>query len=336
MKYAKWISILMAVMACAWSVSHAQLDYERLEFEGRPYLAYFPDEPPVALVFVFHGSTGSADFIQRDGNIAIMEAMAKSGYAMVSPQSLERHDPESGVLGKWKHDYPGKKANPDLTYLFDFYDMLVEEGKVDAETPIFTHGMSNGGGMSSFFGLAAAAKGLPVIAIANYMGPIPQGAGAFVEKDGGPIPPLFLVIAGNDGLVKPEWQYLGVEWLRERGGLVEVHEIPERPLSVEALIARGTSPEEAARMMEVLMAEGIIDSEGKRLLNAGGTIGRKENPTLLKAFDKGDFSREAKQAVKQVWSVHQMRDDLAADQMAFFGSARLGAYKTVQPGSTIE
>lgn len=330
MKGGSIFTAFIAVLFCCCGVSAAQPDFEVREFEGRPYLAYFPEEAPEALVFIFHGSTGNAQFAARDGNKAIVEAMARSGYAMVSPQSLDRHDPEKGVLGKWRHTHPETAANPDLDYLFALYRRLIEEGRIEAETPVFTHGMSNGGGMASFFGIAAAAAGLPVTGIANYMGPVPQPSAKYIET-GGPIPPLFFVIAGNDGLVDPAHQRLAVNWLRARGGYVEVHEIPERPLSVEALIARGVAPKEASLMMEVLVSAGIIDAKGHRLLNAEGTIGRKENEVLLKALAREDFSKAAKQALKQVWAVHQMRDDLAADQMTFYGAARLGAYPTVQP-----
>jgi dienelactone hydrolase len=303
-----------------------QPSFEEREHLGRPYLAYFPEGEPRGLVWVFHGRGGSERFAVREGNADIMNALAQSGYALVSPQSTQRNDRRTGLFAGWSHERPGPGvSNPDLESLFELYEALIHEGRFTRSTPVFTHGMSNGGGMASFYGLAAAAAGHPVRAIANYMGPLPAGVAAYVEAGVVP-PPLFLVIAGNDGLVIEANQRAAAEWLKARGGLVEIQYLRERPLTPEALIGHGAPADEAEAMVAALIEAGIIDAAGRRLLGAGRNIGREDTRALETALASASASDVAITAFHRAWAVHQMRDDLVADQLAFFGAARSGAY----------
>ena len=326
------MNVLKAAIAAIWfaagctQVFADDPVFQSYEFAGRPYLASFPDGDPRGLVWMFHGRGGNEAFAARAGNTAIVAALVEANYAIVSPQSTQRNEGRGNDRAGWLHDYPESgETNPDLERLFALYRSLIDDGRITARTPVFTHGMSNGGGMAVFFGIASAANGHPVAAIADYMGPLPAASVHYVNA-GAPVPPIFLVIAGNDALVDGDNQRMAARWLQERGGHLEVHEIPERPLSVEALVAQGISNAEAERLIAAFGEHGFIDSAGRRLIAAGRPVGRREDSRIRHVLDEAGLDRDVLLAVRRVWAVHQMRDDMAAEQLAFFGAARSGAF----------
>ena len=111
------------------------------EFQGRPVLKAIPKNPR-GLVFLFHGSGGTVRFAQRNETTAAFKPLAGLGYGWAASQSAQREPPT-----RWLNTDANVTSNPDLAYMLSFYRNLVETGQISKETPIFTLGMSNGGGL---------------------------------------------------------------------------------------------------------------------------------------------------------------------------------------------
>ncbi len=312
--------VLLLVVAPVASLASEDDLFQSYTHNDRPYLAYFPEGEARGLVFAFHGRGGSQRYVINPGTILISETLAKAGYAIVSPQStLRGRDGEMGA--GWDTLQSDVKKNPDLQRMYALYDDLVERDLVSVETPVFTMGMSNGGGMSVFFGIAAAHRGIPVAAIANYMGSLPASGQDFIN-DGGPIPPMFTVIAENDGLVSGDNQLAALEFVEGRGVKVETYIGRERPVTVEGLIGAGATVEGAISLTKTLLKADMIDERGTRLYKPGEVIGREDGPTLRGVGRKAKIDRATNLAWTKLWAMHYMRDDYLPQQLAFFGEAR--------------
>lgn len=314
------LSILLGALLALPAAAGPQ--FEAREHQDRPYLIALPDTEPRGLVFAFHGRGGNEGFATRATAAGVMQLLSEAGYVIVSPQSTAQGRRRGAPGAGWNHSDTDIAANPDLARLFDLYDRLVADAVVTPQTPVFTMGMSNGGGMAVFFGLAAQARGLPVIGIANYMGPFPAKAAEFMA-DQHDYPAMFAVIAENDGLVSGENQKAAISHVRGEGGYVELHLVREDLVTVDALVAQGAPVQEAGRLVAGLQTGGIIDDRGVRLYRPGEVIGREDAEAFQSAVDMSAYDRQTRSALLRVLAGHQMRDDYAHEQLAFFGRARI-------------
>jgi len=309
------LSLALFLALCLGSYpdrARSEVTFEPSEFRDRAILTAVPDEPR-ALVFVFHGTGGSSRFIDRPQTRAVVDRLYRAGYALVSADSKDR-----GPRNKWKIKDAGAKSNIDIRDMLALREHLVETTGIEAATPVFTMGMSNGGAFCSLFGYVASANGVPVAAIANYMGPIPAAARALFDS-GVPFPPLFIVAAENDGLVSLQTIRKGVGILEKGGTKIELHVVKEQPLTRNNLLDTGLIEESNAdRLMDFLHRGGYIDPNGSRLYKADAPLTRTDLEALLKPALEAGFQRGDLNAVLVVWGAHQMRSDFAEQQFSFF------------------
>lgn len=131
---------------------------------GRPTLRYLPPHPK-GVVYFFHGSGGSERFAARLHSQRLLAALVAAGYGYVSPPSLDRD------AKRWNLASADPASNPDVAWVLSLHRTLIARGEITSVTPVFATGMSNGGGFANLFAAAAKAQGLPVAAVADYMGP---------------------------------------------------------------------------------------------------------------------------------------------------------------------
>ncbi|MCP5431966.1 MAG: dienelactone hydrolase family protein [Alphaproteobacteria bacterium] len=302
------ILAFLAVLPAARAADAVVL--EETSFEGFPVLGAYPKDP-VGLVFLFHGSGGSADFARRDETQAVLSTLVGAGYAVVSTSSTQRSNPK-----RWRLDTLDPGANEDLGRIGRLYASLLSEGRAGAATPVFAMGMSNGGGFTVLFGRAAQEMGLPIRAIADYEGPIVRPVVEAIEA-GKAMVPIFLVLAENDPLVNPKTQLAIAQALVERGLTLEIHIARERPVAVADFAAIPEVSEAQAReIFDTLVKRGVIDKDGKRRMElAAGREGLAAVDAATKGLPKDTDVRDA---LLLAFASHKMRPDYAEAQLAFF------------------
>lgn len=289
-----------------------EIPYAEEAIGGRPVMRFIPKNPR-GVVYLFHGTGGSENYAsRRETRCAIAPLLAK-GYGFVASQS-GRAPPV-----RWLMD---PAASPDVDHMLAIHRELVRRGEITAATPVFTLGMSNGGGFATVFGLAARAAGLPVTAIADYMGPLAPAALALVPRPAD-LPPLFVVVAEKDGLVEARRVAETAERLKAEGATVELHVARPRPFTASDLVGvDGMAPAAAEAAVAALKAAGIIDAGGMQAaLLDRPVLDRQAQADLAAMAPPGTGGREGQGALLIAFAGHQMRSDYADENARFFEAA---------------
>jgi dienelactone hydrolase len=284
---------------------------------GRPTLRYLPPQPK-GLVYVFHGSGGSETFATRVHTQRVLSHLIAAGYGYISAPSLERQPPR-----RWNNGPIDPAANPDASYLLSLRQTLIERGEMTAKTPIFTMGMSAGGAFSNVFAAAAKAQGLPVIAVADYMGPFPAPMRAAVG-DPHKYPPTLVILSRNDGLVNADQTAAVAAELDKGGASIEVHVNSEHRVCPQtfALIPGMTPADRETLVKKTLVEAGLIDAEGERtIFKDHPTITHDDIAALQSKLAQIPQGRLISDELLIAWAGHQMRSDFATRQVAFFDKA---------------
>ncbi|MCB1845133.1 MAG: hypothetical protein KDI09_19360 [Halioglobus sp.] len=232
-----------------------QTEYDDWQFEGFQVYSHVPDSPR-GLVYFFHGSLGSADFVTKVETVDLINDLIAAGYAFVATESTDRSENK-----RWALADPSLVSNPDLARLARLQAYLVDNTAVTGTTPIFGVGMSNGARMVSLFGQSFADAGYPVTAVAPFMAPVD----ATVRASGGLRLPAFFVLAENDSLVPNDLIELDVAMTQANGVAAELWVKHEEPLK-DWRFTRVPSidAEEAALIVDLLVQSGAWNAEGER------------------------------------------------------------------------
>jgi hypothetical protein len=224
-------------------------------FEGHTTYSYIPARP-VGLVYVFHGSGGSADFALKVDTVDVLNTLTARGYAFLSTDSTER----TGAK-QWDVDHARTAANADLPRLERLQNSLVATTAVDATTPLFGIGMSNGSTFVSVWAEALRHDGYPVRAVAKYMAGVP----AVVKNNGGVTVATQMVVAVNDTTTSPAKERADLAAIQASGvdGRLD-QEIERAVISARYLRIPGISPSTADAIVTSIKDSGVIDASGKR------------------------------------------------------------------------
>jgi len=285
--------------------------------DGRPTIRFVPPHPK-GIVYLFHGSGGSEAFATRVHTQRVLSALIADGYGYAAAPSLDR----TKVL-RWDVSSIDPAVNPDVAYMLALHKDLIARGEISATTPVFTMGMSNGGAFAHLYGVAARAQGLPVVAIASYMGPWP-GALKDAVPDPHKLPPTFLILSHNDGLVSTERTAQVEADLVKRGARIEMHVNPEHSVCPATLmLVPGLSPADRQTWIaKTLPAAGVIDAKGVRAVYLDKpVIDRDAMADLYKRMPEGRDGRLVADELIIAWAGHQMRSEYAAQQVKFFDQA---------------
>lgn len=269
---------------------------------------------PVAIVYLFHGSGGSEAFASRLHTRRVIEKLSARGYGFAAAASGDREPPAQWDLRSVE---PGQ--NPDVAYLLDLHQALTDRGEIERGLPVFTMGMSNGGGFANLFAVAARTRGLTVKGVADYMGPIPAPAREQALQAGG-FPPLFLVLGENDGLVSADTVGALADRLKAAGAQVERHLMREQLVTADTFRdVPGLGPDGRSALVKALAANGVLDAGGRRLVfRDRARLGRAEMAELAQRMPQGPAARDVLNELLIAWAGHQMRSDLADQQARFF------------------
>jgi dienelactone hydrolase len=226
-------------------------------FEGYPVISYVPQNP-TGIVFLFHGTNGSAAIATKLETIDMLNHLVARGYGFVSTDSTNR------TTKQWDNASLSLSTNPDLARLSRLYASLVAVGKITDQTPIYAIGMSEGAGFASVFAQAFENAGYPVAAIAPSHGGIP----AAVRNAGGLTIPALFALGTNDPIVNNARVVIQVAEVAESGVPTALYIEPETRLRpVRYLRVPGIDSTTANAIFSAAVNAGLYDSSGHRLVS---------------------------------------------------------------------
>ena len=279
---------------------------ETSQFQGFTVVHSLPQNP-LGLVYVFHGSGGSAEFINQIETIDLLNALQDAGYGWVATESTQRSADK-----RW--DVRPLATNPDLARLLALHQELIDTTGVTDSTPVFALGMSNGAAFAATFAnYLAANTTIPIRAVAMYEAAIPNPV-----FENGVTVPIFSVRAENDAIADNLRLQDQLISLCKRGNL-PTHNLLAREQPIDPrrfLRIPEIDPSEAQVAFESLITAGFIDEMGNRILSANKAVAQAAQFTV-----PGLSSAELRALQDQVlvaWAMHQMRADFSAQNVAFF------------------
>jgi hypothetical protein len=232
------------------------VQFQHTTFEGLPVISYVPEHPR-GIVYVFHGTGGSASFAEKIETTDALNRLIVRGYGFVSTSSTERTGNK-----RWNAADPSLTTNPDLARLARLQAHLVATTPVEANTPIVGIGMSNGARFVTLWGQSWKDAGYPVKAIwASH--------GRTAEPYSGPgqlkVPVVFTTSA-NDFTSAPGGVAASFVAAHNHGTPSEFYMSQERKLNtVQYERIPGIDPEKSKQIYFSLVASGVWDGQGNRV-----------------------------------------------------------------------
>ncbi|MFK7991693.1 MAG: hypothetical protein AB8I08_37095 [Sandaracinaceae bacterium] len=280
--------------------------YTQTEFEGFDVVSRVPADAR-GLVLMFHGTGGSADFANKVESVELQERFLAAGYGIAATESTDRMD-----VRRW--DAALSEENVDIARLLRWIDALLTEHGLSPETPLYLVGMSNGAAfVGTFAHYLATETARPIRAVAMYQ----AGWRRSVFDLGAPVVPTFHVSVENEMVSDLPMARAQVAEAAAAGRPVVDWLVPEVPLEAARFLRiNGVDTEQAGALFDHLVSIGIVDAEGERLVDADEATERlrAEPPAGLTVAEVLDVRSQ----LLAVWAMHQMRADLAAQNLAFF------------------
>ncbi len=222
-------------------------------FEGYHVYSSIPDHP-VGVVYLFHGSGGGADFATKLETVDVLNTLISRGYGFVATESTNR------TAKQWNVSDPSMTANADLARMARLRQHIVDTTAVNAGTPTFGIGMSNGSAFAALWAAASTKAGMPVRAVALYM----AGPTRAVDEIGGLRVPTFMVVGQNDTRTSPPKERDDLAAIAAAGVPTELHEVKERAVTaVRYLRIPGIDQATADAIVAAYRQAGFIDANGE-------------------------------------------------------------------------
>lgn len=285
------------------------VQYSHSTFEGFEVISYVPQNPR-GLIYLFHGSGGSASFAERIETVDVLNRLTARGYGFVSTSSTERTGNR-----RWNVADPSTSSNPDLARLGRLHASLVATTPVDAATPLVGIGMSNGARFVTLWGQRWKDTGYPVKAIWASMGrtadPV-AGPGALTV-------PIVFSTAVNDFTSPPGPIIVDFAATRNAGTPTELYVSAERKLGW-ARFTRipGVDAAEANQIFDALVATGVWNAQGTRVVADIQQAAAQASAAQLPASVASRANDVINETALQL-AVHQFTAEYAAQVEAFFG-----------------
>jgi hypothetical protein len=305
------VGIAAAALALAGCVVVPSVPFSHWQFEGFQVVSYLPEDP-VGIVYVFHGTNGSANFAEKIETVDVLNTLIDRGYGFVATESTERTGNR-----RWNVNNASLTTNPDLARLTRLHEHLVDTTSVAPTTPIMGLGMSNGARFVSLFGQSWANAGYPVDAIAMYMGRV----AAPVEAAGPLTVPTVFVTARNDFTSPPGPIIVDYAATEAAGTPTQLLMGEEQKLgTLRFLRIPEIDGDEATAIVAALRASGIWNSAGARIVPIDTAVSRLATVALPPSTvaQRADIIDQC----ALVLAVHQMRGDFKVQTADFFDAQR--------------
>jgi len=285
------------------------VQWQRTTFEGFPVISYVPEHPR-GMVYLFHGTNGSASFADRIETTDVLNRLVAQGYGFVSTSSTERTGNK-----RWKVSDPSLTANPDLARLVRLQAHLVATTGLAANTPLVGVGMSNGARFVTLWGQAWRNAGYPVKAIWASHG---NTAAPFAAQGQLTVPTVFST-SEHDFTVPPGQVVLDFSRTRDAGTPTELYISRERNLKGSQYERiPGIDSNEGKQIVAALIATGVWNAQGARVEPDVEQAAARATTATLPESVRAD-ANEINNETALLLAVHQFTAEYADPTIAFFG-----------------
>lgn len=287
---------------------------QRTTFEGFPVTSYVPTDP-VGMIFVFHGSGGSAEFADKLETVDALNRFVAAGYGFVATSSTERTVPR-----RWNITDPSLTSNPDLSRLLRLRSSLIASTPLEASTPLFAIGMSNGARFATLWGQSWRNAGLPVRAVWASAGRI----AAPVTQSGGLTVPTFFTTTENDTTIAPQGIVDDHSATTSLGTPTELRIGTERPLDDQRYRRiLGIDAARAAQIRTAYIETGVWDLDGLRTVTPiEAAVSQAESVLLPTSVIAAGLADEVDDQTSVLLALHQFSAEFADDAVVFFEAHR--------------
>jgi hypothetical protein len=284
------------------------VQWQNSTFEGFPVISYVPEHPK-GMLYVFHGTGGSANFATRLETTDVINRFVARGYGFVSTSSTER----TGDM-RWNVFDPSLTTNPDLARLARLQAHLVATTGLEANTPLVGVGMSNGARFVTNWGQAWKNAGYPVKAIWASHG---NTAPSFDEAGQLTVPTVFTT-SRNDFTVPPGGVIQSFLTAHNAGTPSEIYASQERKLgALQYERIPGVDSGESKQIVQTLIATGVWNAQGERVEPNIQTAAAASRSVTYPASVQGDRSEIINETDLQL-AIHQFTAEYADQVVAFF------------------
>jgi hypothetical protein len=282
--------------------------WQRSTFEGFEVISYVPEHPR-GMLYLFHGSNGSARFADRVETTDAINRLVARGYGFVSTSSTERTGDR-----RWNVADASLTTNPDLARLVRLQAHLVATTALEPGTPLVGIGMSNGARFVTTWGQAWQNAGYPVKAIWASHG---NTAPPFDEPGQLKVPTVFST-SEHDFTVPPGQVVLSFSRTRDGGTPTELYISRERRLNA-AQYERipGIDANESKQIVTALVATGVWNAQGDRIEPDAEMAATRAASASLPASVQSS-SGEIQNETALLLAVHQFTAEYAEQVIAFF------------------
>lgn len=284
------------------------VQWQSSTFEGFPVISYVPEDPK-GMLYVFHGSGGSANFATRIEMVDVINRFVSRGYGFVSTSSTER----TGNI-RWEASDPSLTTNPDLARLVRLQAHLVATTGLESDTPLVGVGMSNGARFVTNWGQAWRNAGYPVKAIWASHG---KTAPSFDEAGQLTVPTVFTT-AKNDFTAPPGGVIQSYLTAYNAGTPTEIYASQERKLNaLQYERIPGVDTNESNQIVEALVATGSWNAQGERIEPDVETAAADTRSATFPSSVQGDRAEIINETDLQL-AIHQFTAEYADKVAAFF------------------
>jgi hypothetical protein len=232
------------------------VQWQRSTFEGFDVISYVPEHPR-GIVYLFHGTGGSARFAEKVETTDVLNRLVARGYGFVSTSSTERTGDR-----RWNVADPSLTTNPDLARLTRLQAHIVATTPVEANTPLVGIGMSNGARFVTLWGQSGRNAGYPVKAIWASHG---RTADPYEPRGQLTVPTVFST-SENDFTVATGGVVGSYLRAHNAGTPSELYISKERNLNTaQYQRVPGIDQQKANQIFFSLVATGAWDGQGKRI-----------------------------------------------------------------------
>lgn len=275
-------------------------------FEGFDVVSYVPANPK-GLVYLFHGTGGSADFATKVDTVDVLNRFVADGYGYVSTSSTERTGDK-----RWLQSDPSLTTNPDLARLTRLQQHLVATTGVTSTTPLVGIGMSNGARFVTLWGQTWKAAGYPVKAIWASAGRIASPVATLT------VPTIFSTSV-NDFTVPPGQILADYARTTSAGTSTRFFDSKETPLTAPRFQRiPGVDANEANQIVAALRTTGVWNQEGTRVVpDVQQAVAQAMTAQLPASVTAAGLGNDVANEVARILAVHQFTSEFAVDALAF-------------------
>jgi hypothetical protein len=284
--------------------------YQQSTFEGFPVISYVPQHPR-GMIYLFHGSGGSADFATRVDTVDVLNRFVAEGYGFVSTSSTERTGEK-----RWDAGDPSLTANPDLSRLVRLQAHLVATTPLESTTPLAGIGMSNGSRFVTLWGETWKDAGYPLEVIWASHGKIADP----VAASGGLTVPTVFSTSKNDFTVPPFQVALGYHYTAQAGTPALYLFSQERALAATTYPRiPGVDATEANAIVAALKATGVWNAQGVRVVpDIQAAVAQAQSAVLPASIYADGLANEVSSETARLLAAHQFTSEFLPQVDAFF------------------